>query len=1436
MFINLNRTFHELSESSDGDASASRLFFSGGKVLSWNDLLQEYRVVVLSEAGSGKTEEIRHIAHRLRDEGAAAFFIRLEHIAEDFESAFEEGSYEEFMTWKDSIGEAWLLLDSVDEARLRAPGDFEAAIRKLGRYVNAATQRLHIVITGRTSAWRPKTDLALCERHLPYVRPAVSINGSDAQATNAREIRLEKGAKGQEAAVFKIVALADLTPSQVKAFAEAKGAANTQAFMDAIERADAWLHTSRPLDLEELVEFWNDHKRIGSRLELMRNSIERRLCERDEDRAEARPLSRQRAHQGAMLVAAASTLAHEPTIQVPDGSHNSKGLRIKVLLSDWDDIECSTLLSRPIFDEAIYGTVRFHHRSVREYLTAEWFATLLSRQTSRRNIEEIFFREQYGEEVVVPAMRPVLPWLAIFDEKIRSRVCRIAPEILFEGGDPSQLPLETRRRLLRDICEKHADCVSTRSMADFASAQRFANIDLTADIRELIRQFNGHDDLLWFLLRMVWLGELTGALPEAKQVALTTSAGIYARIAAIRAVSAVGSDEDKAQLRNAFLSETEILNRDLLATLLEKAHPSEQLVCWLFNCLEKAEDKQRFHSDQLGEAVCDLAERSSDELLPLIIELGNALLEKPPVVERRHCEISTKYSWLLKPLAIATERLVRARSTAAFGPACLAVLRKVPILNLYDPIEFTGAKLELGELVAGWSELNLALFWHLIEDERAWLDREQGARLTDWLNVSTWRSYVTFSVQDVELILSEVRNRPFIDDKLVALSLAFRLYVDAGRPPKVRSRLRDVASGERELTERLSQLMRPTKMLPEGKKWKRQQAGWERKAQRDRARNKLNRDRSRQYILEHVEQIRDPGFKKPDEISAAQHYLHGRMCEGTKSSSDRSHGNWPILEDEFGPDVARAFRDGAVAYWRRNRPVLISEGAETNVTLFSTIFGLTGLAIEANETPHWPVDLSESEAELAFRYAMHELNGFPHWMPRLFQRFPEVVRRMSLHEISYELATEDETKESLYLLHDVSWSGQWLWDSIALQLLEMLTTSEPKNLRNLEYLLNVIQGSSLTDEQISKLASNKSKIVGQKNHRAHWFAAWTGVAPHMAIPELEDYLNSVENDEERTSVVMTYVTQLLGGRRSGCSRVREAYRTPAHLKSLFLLMHHYIRRSDDIDRANMGVYSPGLRDDAQDARDRLFSLLKEIPGKDAYLAIQEIGSAHPHEGSRPWFKLQAKQKAESDADNPPWLLTQVREFCEEQERTPSTHRDLFDLALMRMYDLRDDLENGDSSIASLLRRIDDEVEIRKYIGGWCRDSANGRYSIPQEEELADAKRPDFRWHGVGFDAPVPMELKLADNWSGPALFERLRVQLCGDYLRDIRSGRGLFILVYRGEKTAWELPDSRNQASFEGLVDALQNYWKEISSDFSTVDEIRVIGINLTKRNASTKE
>lgn len=589
-YIQLHRTFHDLALSEEeGKESGLFRLMRRDKPTHWSDLLEEPRVVLLSEAGSGKTEEIRHVCRDLRHRAKQAFFLRIEHLAQDFDAAFEEGTPEEFEDWMTSDEEGWLLLDSVDEARLKDPKDFERAIRKVGRKLGHVLQRTRVVITGRTDAWRPRTDLLICEAALPWTRAATApeVEQESDEAVTTGEVPGSKWRKSP----FRIVALDDIAGEQLDRFASAKGVTDVEAFKRAMERADAWSFTARPLDLAETVEFWIANEKIGSRLDLLRASIDKRLEERDQDRAESNPISKDRIREGARLVAAAATLAKESAIRVPDGQQNDRGLPIKEVLTDWNDADCRTLLTRPIFDEGIYGTVRFHHRSVREFLTAEWLNTMIVDEGSRTKIENLFFRRQYGIEVVVPTMRPILPWLAILDRRILERVMRLAPEVLFEGGDPAQLPVDTRAQILRETCEQLAQPAHGRSATEYSAVQRFTNPDLAECIRELLDKHSGDEDIVWFLLRMVQQGGISALADKAKYFALTSRAK-YTRTAAIRALIEVGSSQDHSEVRKAFIAEALPLRRSWLGELVDGLEQTRSDVDWLLAALALAAPKR----------------------------------------------------------------------------------------------------------------------------------------------------------------------------------------------------------------------------------------------------------------------------------------------------------------------------------------------------------------------------------------------------------------------------------------------------------------------------------------------------------------------------------------------------------------------------------------------------------------------------------------------------------------------------------------------------------------------------------------------------------------------------------------------------------------------------------------------------------------------------
>jgi hypothetical protein len=1431
-FIQLQRSFHELAKyAREGDTFHLNQAYFVGSRLHWADLLKGYRTIILSEAGTGKTEEIRQTAKSLRAEEKKAFFMRLEHIPDDFEDAFEVGTFEEFTEWLASTDEGWLLLDSVDEARLRNPSDFERAIRKIGRRIQAALDRVHIVLTGRASAWRPRTDFELCQRHLPFAPETTRLAAPKLPAEDSLDDALDLESldtvdlnEKETPSAFQIVTLDDLSTSQITAFSQALGVTNTRAFLEEIERADAESFTTRPQDLEELVDFWKKEQRIGTRLELMQNSVQRRLEERDQNRREAQPLPAVRAREGARLLAAASILGKEPTIQVPDGSHNNKGISVRMVLSDWNDRDQQTLLSRPIFDEAIYGTVRFHHRSVREFLAAEWLAQLLERSLSRRQVEALLFRVQYGVEVVVPTMRTVLPWLAIPDNRICRRILRVAPEVLFEGGDPSALPLATRKATLTEVCQELASGKSGRSALDYASVQRFANPALAEDIRSLLKTYSSNAELVSFLIRMVWLGRLFALKDEAKVLALSPATASYTREAAIRALRAVGTKEDLDDLRTSFVSEALELKRDWLSEIVRASGPTPETTAWLLEALARAAPKKRFAVDSLADAVATFVETTPMELLPKLAEGLNHLLQAPPFIERGFCDVSKINSWLITPASIAVERLIRERRIEATQEAALGILHKLKAIKGWDD-DLRDVKVEFGKLIPAWPELNRATFWYDIHKTRqsTFYIRQKLRLISFWQ--ASGLAHWDFGVDDFDYAADAIRTSHHQDDRQVALTLAFDIYVKGDRPPTWRDRLRELVKDNIELEGRLETLLNPpvSEHEREEKKWKKRAAARE-KRERD------NHTKSKAFILSNVELVRAPELNDPTDISNAQWYLHERLREKAERANRWTVGRWRELIPEFGEEVALAYREGVTNYWRKYRPVLRSEGAPPNSTPISVIFGLAGLDIEAVETPNWSSNLSEDEVRLACRYAAYELNGFTPWFPVLFATHPDIVGDFLLSEITYEISSEKLDEDSNYLLSDVSWSGQWAWDRIAPAALDLLRTTNVGNTLNLGKLLTIVQGSSsISDKDLATLAQLKARRSATAEVTATWFAVWTGVEPEQAIPQIAAHLSAIAIPADQTHFAMNFVTRLLGGRRSETSRIRQRFATPKHLKDLFLLMQAYVREDEDINRSGRGVYSPGLRDNAQDARSALFNQLQQIPGKEAFVALSEIATQHPKADSKPWLTSFARSKAEQDADLAPWSPAQVRDYHQHLDRTPTNHRELADLAILRLLDLQDDLENGDDSVARLLQRVEEEPEMRNFLAHELREKARGRYTITQEEELADAKRPDLRFHGAGFDAPVPTELKLAERWAGPKLFERLEIQLSGDYLRDNRSARGIFILVNRKKGRRWRLP-SGDLVDFDRLLGALRDHWNSIAGKHPHVEDLTVVGIDLSKR------
>ncbi|WP_409322651.1 NACHT domain-containing protein [Pseudomonas putida] len=1423
--IPLKRTFDtvDMTERVTDDSDFSHWFKNRGQ-LGWDDLLKEPRVIILSEAGSGKTVEIRQAAQTLRLQGKQAFFLRLESLRAELSDAFEEGSDAEFQDWLSSGDEGWIFLDSVDEARLTDSKEFERAIRKMAGHLKGVKNNAHIFITGRPAAWRPQSDLALCERYLGTgTQPSATVSTVSQDGGNT-----VIADTAPPSLAFKIFTLADLHGDQVVDFVKGKGLIDYQPFLDAIARKDAYSLTTRPIDLSEVIAFWEANKRIGSTAELMENSITRRLAEIDPDRQDAMRLSPDELRHGARLVAAAVTLCRNALISSQSGEVRGVGLGVEAVLSDWKSDQIKTLLSLPIFEHAAYGTMRFHHRSVREYLTAEWIHILLKNNASVRQIEQLFFKTHYGVEIVVPAMRPVLSWLPTFDERFLKKILSLAPEALFEGGDPSRLSLEIRVALLRKTCERVAQPAHGTSAMEYSATQRFASVDIAPEVISLLSRYQDCDDVLWLLLLLIWHGEIKECAPLAKQLALTSTEQ-WTRIAAIRALTAISPPEDMSDVRQNFLSRPALQDRDCLAELLSGLPPSQASVEWLLEAVTRIEPEERFHVDTLSKELGNLSVSWPIALLSALSEGYHELLNRPPLADTVVSGLSENYGWLIKPAAHYVARMLAERSPAAWNPSSLSILRSAAREQALGDQDFRGSISTITAALQDWPEFNHTLFWHDVNETRRITEHEQTHPLVNFWQVGSRGHFWALTESNFIAFCDDVVRKELLNDKKVALSTAMYIWENEECPSDWTEKLTEASLSHSE-----TELILRNRLNPPPESVKEHSLLQERIAAEHResaSRRKQREDEKLKYIRSCIDALRSPLY--------ADNHTHAHVdllnILLSTSASNRLSGDWNRLANHYGDDVAAAFREGAIKSWRLYQPTLYSEGAKRNSTPHQVIYGLMGLSAEIEDNTEFFNLLTDQEATTAARYACHEINGLPDWIPEIYRSHPSAVADILWGELECEINDSSPEIQHDVFVQRICANGAWLWDGIATRALRRLERRVKKP-SHLKCLLTVVNGSSIDDKVVLEITARKGKSCRNAQLAPIWLAAWIGIDPEAGISAASRKLALLKTNAERTNYAVSMLTSLVGGRFNR-TWTKERYRTPRFLTELFLLMQQNIREEEDNNRTNTGVYSPTLRDEAQDARNNLLHSIRDTPGKEAYLALLTIAEQHPVESQRPWIEMLAYNKATTDGDMSAWKPEQVCEFNKGQERAPSNRLELWELAVDRLLDLKHVLEESDDSIASILQPADQETTIRNYIGSWCRDRANNRYSITQEEEFADAKKADLRFHGKPFDGQVPVELKLADKWPGNELCERLENQLCGDYMRDARTTHGIFLLVYHGTRNrrTWTLPSNKQKIEFKDLGDALQDHWQSIANSYPHVTDIRVIAIDLTKRGKDAR-
>lgn len=466
-FVDLQRRFRPLTSSELDEPDRLSLLESLGRTadMKWSELLAHQQIVLLAEAGSGKTREMQEQATRLTAEGHFAVFMRLEELAREMLlSPDEEHRLDDWKTEGRAPG--YFFLDAVDELKL-AEGTLDRALLRLARSIHGHVDRAHVVVSCRPNDWRRTSDLAIMEQRL-----AISTRAPLPQSTPAAEVFLaalrrdagtEQKAPVAEHAVstdVQTVVLLPLRDPQIQLLAERMGVENAGDFLAEIARRNAWTFARRPLDLIDLAEAWLATGSLGRRADQHDANVAAKLRD-DPGRRDRGVLSDTEARQGAERLALALLLTRTRTLRSPDQAIAPERLEGVLepaeVLPDWSEEKRQALLRRALFDPATHDRVRFHHRSVQEYLAARHLKELRDRGMPIKALLRLLVGTQYGVEIVIPSMRPIAAWLALWIEEVRAALMQREPETLLLFGDPESLSIDVRAGLLTRFVEAYGD-------------------------------------------------------------------------------------------------------------------------------------------------------------------------------------------------------------------------------------------------------------------------------------------------------------------------------------------------------------------------------------------------------------------------------------------------------------------------------------------------------------------------------------------------------------------------------------------------------------------------------------------------------------------------------------------------------------------------------------------------------------------------------------------------------------------------------------------------------------------------------------------------------------------------------------------------------------------------------------------------------------------